>query len=187
MRLLGPIDVLVDGAARPVRGQRRKAVLAVLGLHPGEVVSTGRLVDLVWGDAAPPNAVNALQSHVSYLRRTLDDKAAITSHPPGYLLSGGEAGSGAGGEAGADCTDVAVAERLIAAGLHAADHATRARHLHAALELWRGTPWPTPAACRGSTSRPSASASCGCAASARCWTPGWASGSTRTCWRTWSG
>ncbi|MEV4515926.1 BTAD domain-containing putative transcriptional regulator [Dactylosporangium sp. NPDC049525] len=132
MRLLGPIDVVVDGAARPVRGQRRKAVLAVLGLHPGEVVSTGRLVDLVWGDAAPPNAVNALQSHVSYLRRTLDDKAAITSRPPGYLL-----------DAGGDGTDVAVAERLIAAGLHgagSADLATRARHLQAALELWRGTP-----------------------------------------------
>ncbi|MET7418257.1 BTAD domain-containing putative transcriptional regulator [Dactylosporangium sp. NPDC005555] len=128
MRLLGPIDVLVGGAARPVRGQRRKAVLAVLGLHPGEVVSTGRLVDLVWGDAPPPNAVNALQSHVSYLRRTLDDKAAITSRPPGYLLSG-------------DGTDVEVAERLIAAGLQAGlDPATRARHLQAALELWRGTP-----------------------------------------------
>ncbi|GAA3241693.1 AfsR/SARP family transcriptional regulator [Dactylosporangium siamense] len=129
VRLLGPVDVLVGGAARPVRGQRRKAVLAVLGLHPGEVVSTGRLVDLVWGDAAPPNAVNALQSHVSYLRRTLDDKAAITSRPPGYLL-----------DAGADGTDVAVAERLIAAGLHAAGPAARARHLQAALELWRGTP-----------------------------------------------
>ncbi|MFC5007239.1 BTAD domain-containing putative transcriptional regulator [Dactylosporangium cerinum] len=129
MRLLGPVDVLVGGAARPVRGQRRKAVLAILGLHPGEAVSTGRLVDLVWGDAAPPNAVNALQSHVSYLRRTLDDKAAVTARPPGYLL-----------DTGTDGTDVAVAERLIAAGLHAAGPATRARHLQAALELWRGAP-----------------------------------------------
>ncbi|MEV0568112.1 BTAD domain-containing putative transcriptional regulator [Dactylosporangium sp. NPDC050588] len=129
MRLLGPVDVLVDGAARPVRGQRRKAVLAVLGLHPGEVVSTGRLVDLVWGDAPPPNAVNALQSHVSYLRRTLGDKAVIASRPPGYLL-----------DAGGDGTDVAVAERRIAAGLREADPAARARHLQAALELWRGTP-----------------------------------------------
>ncbi|MEU0563421.1 AfsR/SARP family transcriptional regulator, partial [Dactylosporangium sp. NPDC006015] len=129
MRLLGPVDVLVDGAARPVRGQRRKAVLAVLGLHPGEVVSTGRLVDLVWGDAPPPNAVNALQSHVSYLRRALGDKAVIASRPPGYLL-----------DAGGDGTDVAVAERRIAAGLQEADPAARARHLQAALELWRGTP-----------------------------------------------
>jgi DNA-binding SARP family transcriptional activator len=143
VRLLGPVDVLVDGAPRPVPGQRRKAVLAVLGLHPGEVVSTGRLVDLVWGDAPPPNAANALQSHVSYLRRILDDKTAIVSRPPGYLLGGARGGTGgrdSGSTDGGDSTDVAVAERLIAAGLHGADHATRARHLQAALELWRGAP-----------------------------------------------
>ena len=44
VRLLGPVDVLVDGEPRPVRGLRRKAVLAVLALHGGEVVSTDRLV-----------------------------------------------------------------------------------------------------------------------------------------------
>jgi hypothetical protein len=36
VRLLGPVDVLVDGAARPVRGLRRIALLAMLALHPGE-------------------------------------------------------------------------------------------------------------------------------------------------------
>jgi DNA-binding SARP family transcriptional activator len=48
VRLLGPVDVMVDGDPRPVRGLRRKAVLAVLALHGCEIVSTGRLADAVW-------------------------------------------------------------------------------------------------------------------------------------------
>ncbi|MFI5912632.1 BTAD domain-containing putative transcriptional regulator [Dactylosporangium sp. NPDC051541] len=129
VRLLGPIDVVVGGEARAVQGLRRKAVLAILGLHAGEVVSTGRLVELVWDGAAPPNAVNALQSHLSYLRRTLSDKAAVRSRPPGYVL-----------DVGPDGTDVAVAERLIGAGLRDGDDAARARDLQRALDLWRGQP-----------------------------------------------
>jgi DNA-binding SARP family transcriptional activator len=53
VRLLGPVDVVVDGGPRPVPGLRRMAVLATLALHCGEVVSIGRLVDVVWGEAAP--------------------------------------------------------------------------------------------------------------------------------------
>jgi DNA-binding SARP family transcriptional activator/tetratricopeptide (TPR) repeat protein len=122
---------MVGGEPRSVQGLRRKAVLAVLGLHAGEVVSTGRLVELVWDGAAPPNAVNALQSHLSYLRRTLSDKTAVRSRPPGYVL-----------DVGADGTDVALAERLIGAGLrdNDRDHAARARDLQSALSLWRGQP-----------------------------------------------
>ncbi|GAA3451616.1 AfsR/SARP family transcriptional regulator [Dactylosporangium matsuzakiense] len=121
--------MVVGGEARAVQGLRRKAVLAILGLHAGEVVSTGRLVELVWDGAAPPNAVNALQSHLSYLRRTLSDKAAVRSRPPGYVL-----------DVGPDGTDVAIAERLIGAGLRDGDDAVRARDLQRALDLWRGQP-----------------------------------------------
>ena len=83
VRLLGPVDVVVDDATRPVRGLRRMAVLATLALGCGEVVSTGRLVDVVWGEAAPTTAVNTLQSHVSFLRRVLGSKAAIRAWPCG--------------------------------------------------------------------------------------------------------
>ena len=100
VRLLGPVDVVVEGGPRPVHGLRRMAVLATLALHCGEVVSTGRLIDVVWGGAAPTTAVNTLQSHVSFLRRVLGSKAAIRARPPGYLLDlAGRPrwGSGAGG------------------------------------------------------------------------------------------
>jgi DNA-binding SARP family transcriptional activator len=77
VRLLGPVDVIVDGEARLVRGLRRKAVLATLALHGGEIVSTSRLVDAVWGETTRPPALNTLQSHVSYLRTVLGRRAAI--------------------------------------------------------------------------------------------------------------
>jgi DNA-binding SARP family transcriptional activator len=129
VRLLGPVDVTVDGVPRPVRGLRRKAVLAVLALRRGEVVSTDLLVDVVWGTAAPSTAANTLQSHVSHLRQVLGSKAAIISRPPGYVL-----------DLDSEATDVEVAERLIRQGTRSADHAGRARQLMAALALWRGRP-----------------------------------------------
>jgi hypothetical protein len=45
---LGIVDLVTDGVARPVPGPRRRALLVVLALAMGEVVSTGRLIDIVW-------------------------------------------------------------------------------------------------------------------------------------------
>ncbi len=129
VRLLGPVDVAVDGASRPVRGLRRKAVLAVLALHGGGIVSTGRLVDVVWGEAAPSTAVNTLQSHVSHLRQILGSRDAIRVRPPGYVLNLDD-----------EATDVQAAERLIRQGTQSPDHSDRARQIRAALGLWRGRP-----------------------------------------------
>src|SRR5450631_2422427 len=129
VRLLGPVDVVVDGGSRPVHGLRRRAVLAALALHGGEIVSTSRLVDAVWGETAPPTALNTLQSHVSYLRNILGSKAAILARPPGYVL-----------DLGGDHTDVQFAERLLRQGTQSADPVHGARHLQAALALWRGRP-----------------------------------------------
>jgi DNA-binding SARP family transcriptional activator len=129
VRLLGPVDITAGGESRPVSGIRRKAVLATLALHGGEVVSIDRLADVVWGEAAPSTAVNTLQSHVSYLRGVLGSKAAILARPPGYVL-----------DLGADSTDVQLAERLLRQGTRADDPAQGVRQLQAALGLWRGRP-----------------------------------------------
>jgi DNA-binding SARP family transcriptional activator/tetratricopeptide (TPR) repeat protein len=128
--LLGPVDVLADdGTPQPVRGLRRKAVLAALALRAGQVVSTERLAHVVWGDGAPATAANALQSHVSYLRGRLGSKDAIVTRPPGYLLALGD-----------DATDVQVAERMLRESADAADPAGGVVMLRAALALWRGRP-----------------------------------------------
>src|SRR6266487_906726 len=129
VRLLGPVDVVVHGHPKQVHGLRRKAVLAVLALHGREIVSTGRLVESVWGDAVPPTALNTLQSHVSHLRKVLGSKAAIIARPPGYVLDLGE-----------DPTDVHLVERLLRQGRQSADPGQGARCLRAALALWRGQP-----------------------------------------------
>ena len=129
IRLLGPVDVLVDGEPRMVSGLRRKAVLATLALHGGEVVSVSRLVDAVWGETAPSTVRNTLQSHVSYLRTLLGDKNAIVGRPPGYRLDVGD-----------DGTDVWLAERLLRQGAQAPDPVRGASDLRAALALWRGRP-----------------------------------------------
>jgi DNA-binding SARP family transcriptional activator/tetratricopeptide (TPR) repeat protein len=129
VRLLGPVDVVVDGGSRPVHGLRRKAALAALALHCGEIVSTGKLVDAVWGGAAPSAAVATLQSHLSHLRHVMGSKAAIMARPPGYLL-----------DLGRDGTDVLAAERLLEQGRLSADPIAAERDLRAALALWRGQP-----------------------------------------------
>ncbi|HEV7898813.1 MAG TPA: BTAD domain-containing putative transcriptional regulator [Planosporangium sp.] len=129
VRILGPVDVTIDGIPRPMVGLRRKAVLTALALQPGRIVSTDRLIDLVWGDAAPITAANTLQSHISYLRRLLGERTAIRARAPGYLL-----------DIGGEATDVATAERLISAADQCADPGRAAGQLRAAMALWRGPP-----------------------------------------------
>ena len=128
VRLLGPVDVVVDGVPRPVSGLRRKAVLAVLALQCGDIVSSDRLADVIWGDEPPATPLNTLQRHISHLRQVLGSRDAIVARPPGYLLDPGRVD-----------TDVAAAERLVRQGVKPACHA-RAQQLRDALALWRGRP-----------------------------------------------
>ena len=129
VRLLGPVDVVAGETVRPVSGLRRKAVIATLALHAGEMVSTDRLTDIVWGEHAPSTAVNTLQSHVSHLRTVLGSKTAICGTRPGYVLAAGEVD-----------TDVSIAERLLRTAGATASPAQAAGQLGAALALWRGQP-----------------------------------------------
>ena len=136
VRLLGPIDVVVDQEPRPVSGLRRKALLAALALHCGETVSTQRLTEIVWAAGAPATAANTLQSHISYLRGVLGSRTAILTRNPGYVLRSRDDGT--------DSTDVQHAERLLlrATRDHAAQPAAAVADLRAALALWRGEALP---------------------------------------------
>jgi DNA-binding SARP family transcriptional activator len=136
VRLLGPIDVVVDQEPRPVSGLRRKALLAALALHCGETVSTQRLTEIVWATDAPATAANTLQSHISYLRGVLGSRTAILTRNPGYVLSPRGDGTYS--------TDVQQAEHLLrrATHDHAAQPASAIADLKAALALWRGEALP---------------------------------------------
>lgn len=139
VRLLGPIDVVVDQEPRPVSGLRRKALLAALALHCGETVSTQRLTEIVWAADAPATAANTLQSHISYLRGVLGSRTAILTRNPGYVLS-----PRGDGTDGTYSTDVQQAEHLLrrATHDHAAQPASAIADLKAALALWRGEALP---------------------------------------------
>ena len=68
--------MVTGGDPRPVPGLRRGALLAVLALSPGDVVSTDRLIDIIWNGRPPVTALNTLQRHVSALRGLLSQHAA---------------------------------------------------------------------------------------------------------------
>ncbi|MBB5869772.1 putative ATPase [Allocatelliglobosispora scoriae] len=112
--LLGPLQVrLDDGSVVDVGGARLRALLIRLALDAGRVVTQSALVDAVWADDPPANAVNALQALVSRLRR---GGVPIEGLSAGYRLA-----------VPADAVDAHRFERLIAAG-----------DLDRALALWRG-------------------------------------------------
>ena len=85
-RLLGPLEVVRDGAAVPLAGRNQRALLTLLVLHRGEVVSSDRLVDALWGEAPPPTALTSLQNTISQLRKTLGAHV-LETRPPGYRLA----------------------------------------------------------------------------------------------------
>src|SRR2546427_11524472 len=84
-RALGPLEVRRDGEVLELRGTKRRAVLALLLLHANEVVRADRLIEEIWGEARPANAVAALQNHISRLRKELGADVVVTK-PWGYVL-----------------------------------------------------------------------------------------------------
>jgi hypothetical protein len=91
-RLLGPLEVFSDdGTQVPISGERERVLLATLLLGANRVVSSGRLIEAIWGDEEPSTATNALQVHVSKLRRKLADAASgespLLTSSPGYVLT----------------------------------------------------------------------------------------------------
>ncbi len=132
--MLGPFEVRVDGQA-PVAlgGVRQRALLALLVLHAGEVVSTDRLIDQLWGAKPPPTALHTVQVFVSRLRRALGPASGcLITRDPGYVL-----------DVDADAIDATRCERLYAAGRAAiatGDYARAQETLREALSLWRGVP-----------------------------------------------
>ena len=127
-RVLGSLEVEVDGAAVELGGARQRAVLAVLLVHANEPVATDRLVSESWGETAPATATKTAQVYVSRLRRTLGNDALATT-PGGYLLRVPQG-----------TLDTDELEELRARAREA-DPREAARLLRLGLALWRGPPY----------------------------------------------
>ena len=134
IELLGPVEARVDGRAVALGGQRPRALLAVLALKGGRVVTTQRLIDELWGEDPPARARDSLQMHVSRLRKALSEAGAdggrLVNQADGYLLDVQP------GECDVDRWQQALgqAHRARAGGR---PQAARAR-IDEALGLWRG-------------------------------------------------
>ena len=80
-RILGPLEVIERGVARPLGGAKQRAVLAILILHRGEVLSGERLADELWGEHPPATAAKTLQGYISRLRKTLGEDVLQYTRP----------------------------------------------------------------------------------------------------------
>jgi DNA-binding SARP family transcriptional activator len=86
-RILGPLEVQGDDGPVRVPPGRQQAVLTALLLDLDQLVSTDRLVDLLWAHDPPETARTQVQICISRLRRLLRPvRAVIDTRPPGYLL-----------------------------------------------------------------------------------------------------
>ncbi len=93
-RVLGPFEVLGDdGRVLDLGRPKERALLAVLTLEVGQVVSADALAAQLWPDAQPAGATSSLQSYVSNLRRVLApadgtgaEVSVLRTQRPGWVL-----------------------------------------------------------------------------------------------------
>ncbi|GII88634.1 hypothetical protein Ssi03_66240 [Sphaerisporangium siamense] len=95
--VLGPLRAEAGGGAVGLGGPRQRAVLAVLLIARGRMVSAERIMAEVWEDAPPPSPTT-LHAYVSELRRALEPGRRSGAPPrllvregPGYALRAGPA------------------------------------------------------------------------------------------------
>jgi DNA-binding SARP family transcriptional activator/tetratricopeptide (TPR) repeat protein len=135
--VLGPLRVWRQGTAVDLGPVQQRVVLAVLALQARRPVGRQQMIDAVWGESQPRNAVNLVQRHVSGLRRTLEPDRP--SRTPSDLLTWTEAGYLLTLPPDALDLDLFVRELDRARTARAAGQPQEAATaLHAALELWRG-------------------------------------------------
>ena len=127
--VLGPLQVRQYGLPVTIPGAKPRAILTMLGLHAGAVVTADTLVELLWGDDPPRTAAKALQTHISSLRRTLGDGFVLTEGA-GWTLSRTEI----------DTSRYKSAAKFGRAAAAAGDMSQAVARFDDALSLWRGTP-----------------------------------------------
>ncbi len=127
-RVLGPLEVLVDGDPLPLGGPKQRVVVGVLVAAAGRPVPVDVLLQAIYGEDAAPGGRRTLQTYVSNLRQVLGD--VIVRQGDAYVLT---------------CTgaeiDSAVFEESYRAASEMSDADSAASLLRAALAMWRGRPY----------------------------------------------
>ncbi|TDB93428.1 AfsR/SARP family transcriptional regulator [Actinomadura sp. 7K534] len=139
-RLFGPLEV-ADGTGRALDlgPRKQRALIAMLALEPGRVVSLDRLIDELWAGEPPARATRTLQAYIAHLRKALEPgraprtpPAVLLTREPGYLL--------AVPPGRIDLWRFAAGADEGRAALARGAHAEAVAHLDEALGLWRGDP-----------------------------------------------
>jgi DNA-binding SARP family transcriptional activator len=130
-RVLGPVEVEVDGETVDLGPKKQRSLFALLLIHHNRVVSSDRILDQLWGEEAEGKE-NALWVYVSRLRSALDDvtqEPILVTRDHGYSLV-----------IDPELLDAYEFERLAQQGsnLVQADPKAAASDLAGALALWKG-------------------------------------------------
>jgi DNA-binding SARP family transcriptional activator len=88
MTVLGEVGAGLRARPLELGGRRQRAVLALLIVARGSVVTRDRLVERVWGGTPPPSAAASLHAHVSHLRRCLEPEREARARA-GVIAPGG--------------------------------------------------------------------------------------------------
>jgi DNA-binding SARP family transcriptional activator len=133
VNVLGSVEARLAGAPIELPRGRSRALLAVLALGAGRIVSTDRLVDELWGQEPPATVITALHGLVAGLRQRIEPDRVrpepprlLVTRSPGYLL-----------DVPAERVD-AHRFRALVGRAASAPVEERARVLREALALWRG-------------------------------------------------
>ncbi|MCT9105921.1 NB-ARC domain-containing protein [Streptomyces mirabilis] len=131
--VLGPVRAWRGEDSLPTGSPQQRALLAALLLREGRTATSGELIDALWGEESPPQALAAVRTYASRLRKALD---------PGVLIS--ESGGYAIRLAASDSSlDLAEAKELAAdaeKAKHSGDLCSARDLLNRALGLWDGEP-----------------------------------------------
>ncbi|WP_306322975.1 MULTISPECIES: AfsR/SARP family transcriptional regulator [unclassified Streptomyces] len=130
--VLGPVRAWRGGEPLSTGSPQQRALLAALLLRQGRTATAAELIDAVWGEESPSQALAAIRTYASRLRKILG---------PGVLET--EAGGYALRMARPDALDLGAAEELVADAEQARQSGDlcQARTLvNKALGLWDGEP-----------------------------------------------
>ncbi len=130
--VLGPVRAWHGEKALSTGSPQQRALLAALLLREGRTATAGELIDALWGDEPPSQALAAVRTYASRLRKVLP-AGVMVSESGGYAIRG----------LPEEALDVSLAQALAADAekAKAAGDLCRARALlNEALALWDGEP-----------------------------------------------
>ncbi|MGW7481748.1 BTAD domain-containing putative transcriptional regulator [Nonomuraea muscovyensis] len=139
-RLFGPLEVTAgERGVLDLGTRKQRALVVMLALEPGRVVSLDRLIEELWAGEPPAGATRTLQAYIAHLRRILEPgrpprtpPSVLLTREPGYLLAV------APGQVDLSRFAVWTEQGREALALGAPGKAVEL--LDRALDLWRGDP-----------------------------------------------